>query len=27
MQGFPSRAFSKQLLAHWSASTKTIPAF
>jgi len=27
VQGFPSRAFSKQRLAHSSASTKTIPAF
>ena len=26
VQGFPSRAFSKQRLAHSSASTKTIPA-
>jgi len=27
MQGFPSRAFLKQHLAHSSASAKTIPAF
>jgi len=27
VQGFPSRAFSKQRLAHSSARTKTIPAF
>jgi len=27
MQGFPSKAFLKQRLAHSSASPKTIPAF